>query len=305
MRPPLPSAGEGHRRGLFLTAIGAVLFTFDVPLIRLAASDKWTLMFARGLLLFLAMTVLWMIFQRGWRGGVSFINGRAGIVAAVSSTLANLMFLAAVTETTAANLVFIIALNPVICAVLAWVMLKERIPWQTALAIVLALIGVGIIVWNGLAAGTTTGDLLALGVAACMAVTLTAARWSGKNIMTSLAIGALASACIAAFWAEPATLPAASWGWLAVNALLIVPVAMALLVIGPRYLPASEVAMFFLLELILTPLWIWLIFDEEPTPHAMLGGAIIFVTLLAHSLWRLNGRHSVATRPLSPADQSL
>jgi drug/metabolite transporter (DMT)-like permease len=299
------SPSAGHRRGFYLTAMGAVLFTFDVPLIRLAASDKWTLMFARGLLLFLAMTVLWMIFQRGWRGGVSYISGPAGIIAAISSTLANLMFLAAVTETTAANLVFIIALNPAICAVLAWFVLKERVCWQTALAIVLALIGVGIILWNGLAVGTTTGDLLALGVATCMAVTLTAARWSGKNIMTSLAIGALASACIAAFWAEPAALPAARWGWLAVNALLVVPVAMALLVIGPRYLPASEVAMLFLLELILTPLWIWLIFGEAPTRHAVLGGSIVFITLLAHSLWRLFGRPSAAARPLSPADQSL
>jgi drug/metabolite transporter (DMT)-like permease len=284
---PLHPASDGHRQGLLLTALGAVLFTFDVPLIRLAASDKWTLMFAHGFLLFLAMTVLWMIFQRGWRGGVSYISGRAGIVAAISSTLANLMFLAAVTETTAANLVFIISLNPVICAVLAWVILKERIHWQTAVAIVMALIGVSIIGWNGISVGTITGDLLAFGVATCMAVTLTAARWSGKNIMTSLAVGALASACIAAFWAQPASLPTVSWGWLALNALLVVPIAMALLVIGPRYLPASEVAMFFLLELILTPLWIWLIFGELPTRDAFIGGVVILLTLLGHSAWRL------------------
>ena len=287
MRPSPPSPSDDHRRGLLLTAIGAVLFTFDVPLIRLAASDKWTLMFSRGLLLFLAMTVLWMVFQRGWRGSVSYISGAGGIIAAISSTLANLMFLAAVTETTAANLVFIIGLNPVICAVLAWIVLREHVPWQTWLAIAMALIGVGIIGWSGHKAGTSTGDLLAFGVACCMAITLTAARWSGKNIMTSLAIGALASACIAAFWATPAALPPVSWGWLAINALIIVPVAMALLIIGPRYLPASEVAMFFLLELILTPLWMWLIFGEAPTRDALLGGAIIFCTLLGHSIWRL------------------
>ena len=105
--------------------------------------------------------------------------------------------------------------------------------------------------------------------------------------------------------ADAAALPAASWGWLALNALLVVPVAMALLVIGPRYLPASEVAMFFLLELILTPLWIWLIFGEMPTPQALLGGAIVFVALLAHSLWRLNWAPSAEARPLSPADQSF
>lgn len=287
MGSPPQSASDGHRRGLYLTAIGAVLFTFDVPLIRLAAADKWTLMFARGLLLFLAMTVLWSIFQRGWRGGVSYISGTAGLIAAFSSTLANLMFLAAVTETTAANLVFIIALNPAICAVLSWFVLKERVQWQTLVAIVLALIGVGIIVRSGLSAGTFVGDLLAFGVACCMAVTLTAARWSGRNIMTSLAVGALVSASIAAFWAQPATLPAASWGWLAINALLIVPVAMALLIVGPRYLPAAEVAMFFLLELILTPLWMWLIFGELPTREAFIGGIVVFVALLGHSVWRL------------------
>jgi len=300
MESPSPSSGDGHRQGLFLTALGAVLFTFDVPLIRLAASDKWTLMFSRGLLLFLAMTVLWMVFQRGWRGGVSYISGPAGILAAVSSTLANLMFLAAVTETTAANLVFIIALNPVICAVLSWLFLKERIHWQTALAIVMALFGVCLIVWNGFSVGTSTGDMLAFGVATCMAVTLTAARWSGKNIMTSLAVGALASACIAAFWAQPSTLPTVSWGWLALNALLVVPIAMALLIVGPRFLPAAEVAMFFLLELILTPLWMWLIFGELPTREAFIGGLVILVTLLAHSAWRLSkaDRNKSKSQPL-------
>ena len=297
----LQSASGDHRRGLFLTAIGAVLFTFDVPLIRLAAADKWTLMFVRGLLLFLAMTVLWLIFQRGWRGGVRYISGVDGIIAAISSTLANLMFLAAVTETTAANLVFIIALNPVICAVLAWIVLRESVPWQTWVAIVLALSGVGIIVWNGLTVGTFQGDLLAFGVATCMAITLIAARWNGRNIMTSLAIGALISACISAFWAQPAALPAVSWGWLVLNALLVVPVAMALLAIGPRYLPAPEVAMFFLLELILTPFWMWLAFGELPTPQALAGGALIFATLLGHSLWRLNwARPSVPA--LSPSE---
>ena len=209
------------------------------------------------------------------------------------------------TETTAANLVFIISLNPVICALLGWMILKERVPWQTWLAIVLALSGVGVIVSNGLSVGTVSGDLLAFGVAICMAITLTAARSSGKNIMTSLAIGALVSACIAAFWAQPATLPVVSWGWLALNALLVIPAALGLLIIGPRYLPASEVAMFFLLEPILTPVWMWLIFGEMPTRQALLGGVIVLVTLFAHSLWRLNWNQPNRVQRLSPADESL
>lgn len=281
------STDAGYSKGLFLTALGAVLFSFDVPLIRLAATDKWTLIFARGILLCIAITVAWFLFHRRNEIRQTFIAGTAGVVVIVSSTLANLMFLAAVNQTTAANLVFIIALNPVFCTLFAWFLLKEKIPWQTLLAITLALFGVVIIVWDGLIADTYVGDLLALGVAICMAITLTVARMSRKNIVTSLAIGALASAIVALPFVEPATLPDVNWTWLALNALIIVPLALTLLAIGPRYLPAPEVAMFFLAEVVLTPIWIWLIFGELPTLRAFMGGVVVFATLLGHSLWRL------------------
>jgi drug/metabolite transporter (DMT)-like permease len=281
------STDTGYSKGLFLTAIGAVLFSFDVPLIRLAAADKWTLIFARGVLLCIAITVAWVLFQRRSEIRKTFIAGTAGVVVVVSSTLANLMFIAAVSETTAANLVFIIALNPVFCALFAWVLLKDKIPWQTLLAIALALFGVAIIVWDGLMADTYVGDLLALGVAICMAITLTVARMSRKNVVTSLAIGALASAVVAMPFVEPTALPQINWTWLSLNALIVVPIALTLLAIGPRYLPAPEVAMFFLAEVVLTPIWIWMIFGELPTPRAFLGGLVVFATLLGHSLWRL------------------
>ncbi len=147
--------------------------------------------------------------------------------------------------------------------------------------------GVAIIVWDGLVAGKYIGDLLALGVAICMAVTLTVARMSRRSVITSLAIGALASAVIAIPFVEPAALPEVDWKWLALNALIVVPLALTLLAIGPRYLPAPEVAMFFLAEVVLTPIWIWMIFGELPTPQAFMGGVVVFVTLLGHSLWRL------------------
>jgi drug/metabolite transporter (DMT)-like permease len=147
--------------------------------------------------------------------------------------------------------------------------------------------GVAIIVWDGLIANTYVGDLLALGVAICMAITLTVARMSRRNVIASLAIGALASAVVAMPLVEPTDLPQVNWAWLALNALLIVPAALTLLAIGPRYLPAPEVAMFFLAEVVLTPIWIWLIFGELPTFNAFLGGLVVFATLLGHSVWRL------------------
>jgi len=282
----LSAAHADHRRGLFLTAVGGMLFTFDVPLVRLAQSDPTTLIFARGILLAIAIALFWVGFNHYRKTRSPFINGRAGAIVAVTNTLANLMFLTAVNKTTAANLVFILALNPVFCALLAWYFLRERVHKWTWLAVGLSFVGVGVIVWDGLKVGTYVGDLLAVGVALCTAIALTIVRQTGKNVVTSLAVGSLASALFVVFWAEPASLSAASWGWIAVNGLIVIPLAAGLISIGPRYLPAPEVAMFFLLDVVFTPVWMWMIFQELPTFRAFIGGLIVFLTLLGHSIWR-------------------
>lgn len=287
-----PKRMSVHQRGLLLTGLGGVLFTLDIPLLRLAGGDHWLMIFGRGIFLFLAITAWWFFWFRMRGEKVPFINGKAGVIVAVTNTLANIMFIAAVTMTTAANLVFILALNPIFCAVLAWLFLNERIHVWTWVAVFLSLVGVMIIVWDGLSTGTVIGDMLALAVAMCTAIALTVIRKTGKNVVTSLAVGSIASAAIASFWAVPllAATPMAmsleGWGWVALNGLLIIPLASALIALGPRYLPAPEVAMFFLLDTVLTPLWIWMIFGELPTTRSMIGGTLVILTLAAHSIWR-------------------
>jgi drug/metabolite transporter (DMT)-like permease len=282
-----PVTASEHRKGLILTAIGGTLFTFDVPLARLAMTDHWTLIFVRGLFLAIAITLFWLAFRKINGHREPFINGWAGIVVVITNTLANIMFLSAVTMTTAANLVFILALNPIFCAVLAWFFLSERIHRWTWVAVATAVFGVCIIVWDGLKVGTFVGDLLAVGVALCTAVALTVIRKTGKNVVTSLAVGSLVSAGFALFWgAQPQVLAPEGWGWLALNGLLVIPLASGLIALGPRYLPAPEVAMFFLLDVVLTPIWIWMIFDELPTLQALIGGSIVFATLFVHGVWR-------------------
>jgi drug/metabolite transporter (DMT)-like permease len=292
------ASAADHRRGLFLTAVGGMLFTFDVPLVRLAKADPSTLIFARGILLAVAITIFWAAINYARKTKTPFIDSRAGIIVAITNTLANIMFLTAVGKTTAANLVFILALNPVFCALLAWLLLKEKVHGWTWLAVLFSFAGVGIIVWDGLTVGTYVGDLLAVGVALCTAIALTVVRQPGKNVVTSLAIGSLVSALFVSFWAEPASLPLASWGWVALNGLIVIPVAAGLIAIGPRYLPAPEVAMFFLLDVVFTPIWMWLIFQELPTFRAFVGGLIVFLTLLIHSIWRFStSKASLSAEP--------
>jgi len=294
------------RRGLSITAIGGLLFTLDIPLLRLADGDQWTMIFARGVLMALTITLAWLAYR--WINGTSepFINGRAGLIVAATNTLANIMFICAVTKTTAANLVFILALNPVFCMLLGAVWLRERLPLAVWGSVALSMAGVAIIGWDGVSTGTYIGDLLALGVALCTAIGLTVVRRSGSNVIPSLAVGSFVSAGIGFFLigSDVARLSSEGWVWIALNGMLVVPLASALIALGPRYIPAAEVAMFFLLDTVFTPLWIWLIFGEVPSERAVIGGLTIILSLFFLGLWRIRssrieaGREAVPVHPV-------
>ena len=93
------------------------------------------------------------------------------------------------------------------------------------------------------------------------------------------------------------------WSWIGLNGLLVVPLASALIALGPRYIPAAEVAMFFLLDTVLTPLWIWLIFGELPTERAFIGGAVILASLAMLGTWRIRSSKMDASQVLMPVHQ--
>jgi drug/metabolite transporter (DMT)-like permease len=289
-------------RGLAITALGGMLFTLDVPLLRLAAADYWTMIFARGLCMGLAVAIWWLLYRRYTATRIPLINGWPGALVAATNTLANIMFIAAVTKTTAANLVFILALNPVFCTIIAGLFLREALPWAVWSCIALAMLGVGIIGWDGFSTGTYVGDCLAVGVALCTATGLTVVRISGRNVVPSLAVGSLISAAVAygLIAGNASALTMQGWGWIALNGLVVIPLASGLIALGPKYIPAPEVAMFFLLDTVFTPVWIWLIFGELPTERACIGGLIIMASLLTLGVWRIRTSRAVPGEAVMP-----
>jgi drug/metabolite transporter (DMT)-like permease len=281
--------------GMLITALGGLLFTIDLPLLRMAESEKWTLVFARGLLLFISITAVWFVARRKSAEPLPYIAGSAGLAIIGTNALANISLIGATLETQTANVVFILALVPVLTAVFSRVFLREHVHAFTWFATLLAIVGVGVIVWNSLRFGNVKGDLLALTCACCTAAAFTIIRASRKNVATSLAMGSLLSALVAAVFfpidlsslLEPAYAGAPGWLWLALNGLIIVPLSSTLIANGPRYLPSADVSMFFLLETALTPVWVWMLYAETPSPAVLWGGGLIILTLLAHSIWRL------------------
>lgn len=284
-----------HRRGLIIAGIGGLMMTFDAPLLRLADVDVFAATFWRGIFVFLALSIFWAYMRYVKRDPIPLINGMDGAILALLQCCSTMLFMVALFNTTVANLVFILALNPLFAALFSFVWLKEKISTATLLAIISGIIGVAIIVSDGVNAGSLFGDLMALACVMVIGFGLTFVRRSGKNLSLAPGPGALLAALIALPLAASIAVPLDKLVYVAANGLIIMPIASALLVAGPRYLTAAEVAMFFLLETVLAPIWVWMLMDEVPSTRSLIGGAIILATLGGHAVYRLSQRSPVHT----------
>ncbi len=281
-----PQARErisNHRKGLVITGIGAFLMTFDIPLVRLAHSDEWTVVYVRGLCVFFVMLGYWFWTHTRRNNSVPFINGVEGFAASATFAVTNISFMTAIHHTTAANAVFILAFAPFFAAILSRIFLSEPVLRHTWLAIIVAIAGILIIATSGFDSGHTFGDLMALLAAASLASSLTIMRWSGKDMTFSPGFGSLLTALVAVWFADPFSLNVNQAALLGFNSLLIMPISLGLLALGTRYISAPEVAMLMLLDSFLAPVWVWLLLGEVPAGQVLLGGSIVVAAILVHS----------------------
>ena len=279
---------SSHAKGLLLSAIGGMALTIDIPLIRLAGGEPWSILMMRCGTTLLAAFVMWVVMRRTMREPPPLIPGRSGAVVALLYALSAVTFIGAVYSTATANLVFILAFNTMFAALLSWLFLKERPGPATLIAMAAMLVGVLIIVGDGISSGHLFGDLMALASALCIALAIVITRASGRNMgFTPLVAVVLPFVVAAAKVAGTGYHVAEPW-WIVLDGFIIMPLSFFCLASGPRYLSAPEVAMFYLLETVLAPVWVWMIFAEVPSHQSMIGGTILIVSLIAHSLWQLH-----------------
>jgi drug/metabolite transporter (DMT)-like permease len=132
------------------------------------------------------------------------------------------------------------------------------------------------------------GDIAAVVTAACMGATFTLFRHRRESDMVpAMAVSGAITALLALPLAQPAAPTAADALYLVILCVAVLPTAFGLLAVAPRFIPAPEVALVMLLEMVLGPTWVWLALDEAPSPEALAGGALLLVTLAAHSTLRL------------------
>ncbi len=274
-----------HTKGMLITVASALVVSPDSLLIRLVSTDLWTLMFWRGLLICLALGAGLAATQRGQLLDKLTAIGWSGLVFSALFSLNSFSFVIAVSTTTVANTLVLISAAPFFAALIARLFLGERVRLRTWIAILVAFVGIVIIVSGSTHGGALLGDMAALFTAFGLAVQLNILRHRRSvNMIPAIALGSLITALVSLPLAAPLSVSALDALWLGLLGLLVMPVSTALIVIGPRYLPAPEVSLILLLETVIGPFWVWLFLGEEPSGRAFLGGAIVVGALAGHAL---------------------
>ena len=185
-----------------------------------------------------------------------------------------------------------IAMAPMlICNFLGAIFLKELPDRKTWVAIFITFMAAVYIFYDSLRLGNFFGDILGLITAlglAIGAVTIRSAK--EKNLIPAAVVGKLFVAMFALLFIESFTLANNDLIIIPLMCIMCVAIPFVLVTIAPRFIPAAEVNLFFLLETIIGPIWVWLIIKEQPSLETIQGGAIIIVTIAIHSFIKLRNK---------------
>jgi drug/metabolite transporter (DMT)-like permease len=284
---------SSHLKGVLITACGVLIISPDGLLTRLIETDHWTMIFWRALLLSFGMWLMISLINpnRVWQQ-YRTVRG-PGMLMVGAYSLGTISFVFAITHTSVANTLIILSSTPLFAALISRVLLNERIQPRTLLAIALVAIGIAIIAVGSIAGNATAqngllGDLAAIVGSFFLACGFSfVRRFPRISSASAISCSGLLTAILVLPLASPLMISQADFGYLLLMGLYVVPVGSTLMFIGPRYIPAAEVGLLLLLESILGPFWVWLVFAEHPGLHTLLGGAIVLSTLLLNTVWAL------------------
>lgn len=275
-----------HRAsGLLLVAAAAAVWSTGGLIVRLLdVTDSWTISFWRSL--FASIFLVGYVLAQGRSESVRWFRqiGLPGVLVGACLAAASLGFVLALGLTTVANTVIILASGPLIAAVLAWLLLGEKINVRTGLAMLLSMVGVGVMVRGSAGGGSRLGDLIALGIAGAFALATVVIRRQRHVRMTpAMLIGTLIGLTVSGVLAADLTVSVRDLGLLLVFGGFQLGTGWALFAVGARMAPAAEVTLVSLLETVLGPLWVWLFVDEDPGGSALLGGALVLAALVLNA----------------------
>ena len=264
---------------VLISVNGLVIRSFE-------SANDWQIIFYRQAF-FIVGLLLVLIFQYRSRLPGMFLHvGWAGIGAGISLGLANPTFIIALSHTTVASALFTISASPLITAVLARIFLKEHISRPTMVAIVVAMIGITIMVSDGLLSGSVFGNLLALLCAFFFSMFVVFLRvGKDRNMLPSSVMGAVMGGMIGMVGSNfDFRIPLHDVSLCFLWGAIIVTTVHYFFTLASRYITGAEIMLITLIEFTLGPIWVWLVFQEQPTNIALVGGFIVLSSVAARAV---------------------
>jgi len=279
---------SNQKKGTILAITGTLLITPDSLFIRLANLESWNLIFYRGFIPFIVVFIGLLIIYKTKLINELINNGWHGFAYACVFTITNIVFVISIENTNVANTLIMIALAPMLSAIISFIFLKENPDQKTWVAIIITTLSVIYIFYDAIDAGDFLGNFLGLVCATGLAVGAVIIRSAKKiSLVPSAMLGKLMVALIALFFANQFKLEGYDLTIIPLMCIMCVAIPFVLITLAPRYITAAEVNLFFLLETILGPIWVWMVIHEQPSIETIMGGIVIIVTIGIHSILTL------------------
>jgi len=286
-----------------IVLIAGLFWSFGPLVIRYAdqpALVLWQYLFARGLIIFIILN-----FYLYLNEGISFVKnylriGLSGILGSVGLASAMMSFIWSITHTSAAITLLCLAAMPLITVLLGFIFLKEKISINTWISIVIAAIGIYIMAMNDQKIGDMTGFVFGLTSAFGFAIYSISLRWRKETPQfTTVSLAGLICALFSFYIIIQSN---SSLFSSSKNEMLfslhgtLVCIGLILYSIGSKHLPAAELTLLSLTEVIGGIFWVWLpLFgiNEVPSANTIIGGFLIFISLIYYSLLTKNNRRFI------------
>ena len=275
---------------IFIVLIAGLFWSFGPLVVRNIDNAQlipWQYLFFRGSVIFLILNIYLFLVE-----GQKFTNnynkiGLSGLIGGISLGTANITFILSITSTSTAVTLLMLAAMPFIAAILAYVFLKEKISKTTLIAIIIAAAGVIFMSFDSKETGTLFGLVNGLLSSLGFAGFTVSLRWRKKTPkFTTVAIAGIfcvaVSLLVLLFNDNNVLISLKNTSLSALHGFLVC-LGLILYSTKSKYLPAADLTLLSLTEVLGGILWVWLpLFgiNEVPSTNTLIGGAIITSSII-------------------------
>ena len=280
-----------QRRGLIFVFMAGVLWsTVGLGIRLIDEATVWQILLYRSISLSLFLATVIYLRSRGNLFEVVKAAGLPGCIAGLALVGAYSGGIYGIQSTSVANAMLLFASAPFMAAILGWIFLREKVRKATWIAILFAILGIGIMVQDKTQGGAALlGNLAALGSAFGFAVFTVALRWgrSGDMLPAVFLSGIFAifiTSSICLFSGLPFQISVNDTSISMGMGVFQVGAGLVLYTLGSKTLPAAELTLLSLAEVLLGPLWVYLFLNEVATLNTLFGGLVLLLAIAGNAI---------------------